>query len=69
MNTIAAYIVSYPRGRRNGYEKEYLGEVEAPAEASSEDCFAIGREAFPRATHLSVSDEEHPCGWVSGSVW
>lgn len=69
MNTIHAFRVTYPKGWKNGYKKELLGTTTAPAEASVEECCEICRHAFPEATSLNVSDEQHPAGWMAGSVW
>lgn len=69
MNTITAFLVTYPKGWKNGYKKETLGTTTAPAEASVEECCEICRREFPQANSLRVSDEQHPAGWMAGSVF
>lgn len=74
MNTITAFRISYPRAPKGWkgdgfyYEKETLGTVTASDDASAEDCAQIARDAFPEANQFKVTDESHPCGWLSGSL-
>lgn len=74
MNTVILSSVTYSPAPENFrgvyYKKKTVGQFEAKGETLEEiegEIYAR-RSEFPPANWFLVTDEQHPAGWVSGTV-